>query len=139
MFKDIKYDFKKTVNHKNVEYLKQCKFKDIIQLDISPKNKNFGIDTNKNIYSYVCKLSSKIKSIFDLGYLFIFQKFYLRLNQNEKEINIENIKINLSPETKSFCNLLKKNAKSKEKFIEVVKDVYLSDVNYLNDKKFLIC
>ena len=139
MFKDIKYDFKKTVTHKNVEYLKQCKFKDIIQLDISPKNKNFGIDTNKNIYSYVCKLSSKIKSIFDLGYLFIFQKFYLRLNQNEKEINIENIKINLSPETKSFCHLLKKNEKSKEKFIEVVKDVYLSDVNYLNDKKFLIC
>ena len=63
----------------------------------------------------------------------------MRLNQNEKEINIENIKINLSPETKSFCNLLKKNEKSKEKFIEVVKDVYLSDVNYLNDKKFLIC
>ena len=63
----------------------------------------------------------------------------MRLNQNEKEINIENIKINLSPETKSFCHLLKKNEKSKEKFIEVIKDVYLSDVNYLNDKKFLIC
>ena len=139
MFKDIKYDLKKIVNREKVEYLKQCKFKDIIQSDISPKNKKFSKDTNKNIYSYICKLSSKIKNIFDLGYLFIFQKFYLLLNQNEKEINIENIKINLSPKTKSFCYLLKKNEKSKEKFIEVIKNVYLSDVNYLSDKKFLIC
>ena len=61
------------------------------------------------------------------------------LNQIEKVINIENIKINLSPKTKSFCYLLKKNEKSKEKFIEVIKNVYLSDVNYLSDKKFLIC
>ena len=139
MFKDIRYDLKKIVNHEKVEYLKQCKFKDIIQSDISPKNKKFSKDTNKNIYSYICKLSRELKNIFDLGYLFIFQKFYLLLNQIEKVINIENIKINLSPKTKSFCYLLKKNEKSKEKFIEVIKNVYLSDVNYLSDKKFLIC
>jgi hypothetical protein len=139
MFKDIRYDLKKIVNHEKVEYLKQCKFKDIIQSDISPKNKKFSKDTNKNIYSYICKLSRELKNIFDLGYLFIFQKFYLLLNQIEKVINIENIKINLSPKTKSFCYLLKKNEKSNEKFIEVIKNVYLSDVNYLSDKKFLIC
>ena len=33
-FKDVKYDLKRIVNHKNVEYLKQSKYSDIIQMKI---------------------------------------------------------------------------------------------------------
>ena len=49
-FKDVKYELKRIVNHKNVEYLKQCKYSDIVQMKISPKNKRFNEDTNKKIY-----------------------------------------------------------------------------------------
>jgi hypothetical protein len=44
----------------------------------------------------------------------------------------------LSPKTKGFCYLLEKNKFSKIKFVNIIKNVYFADVNYLNDKKFII-
>ena len=135
-FKDVKYELKRIVNHKNVEYLKRCKYSDIIQMKISPKNKKFGEDTNKNIYLEITQLSKDLKNFFDKNYLYIFQKYYLGLKANEKEINFEGEKIALSVKTKGFYHLFEKNGFSK-KFNNVIKDVYFTDVNYLNDKKFM--
>ena len=135
-FKDVKYELKRIVNHKNVEYLKSCKYADIIQMKISPKNKKFGEDTNKNIYLEITQLSKELRNFFDKNYLYIFQKYYLGLKHNEKEINFEGKKISLSAKTKGFYHLHEKNGFSK-KFNNIIKDVYFTDVNYLNDKKFM--
>ena len=83
-FKSIKYDLKKIVNHRTVEYLKQCKYSDIIQMKISPKNKRFNENNNKNIYLKLIQLSDELKTFFDKKYLYIFQKYYLELKPNHK-------------------------------------------------------
>ena len=136
-FKAIKYDLKKIVNHRTVEYLKQCKYSDIVQMKISPKNKRFNENNNKNLYLNLIQLSKDLKNFFDKKYLYIFQKYYLELKLNQKEINLEGININLSSRTKGFCHLIEKNKVSKDKFNNIINDVYLSEVNYLNDKKFI--
>ena len=136
-FKTIKYELKKIVNHKYIENLKQCNYSDIIQMKVSPKNRNFGEDTNKNSYILACQNSEEIKKIFDKNYLYIFQKYYYSLKKNEKKIDLDGININLSPKTKGFYNLLGKNEVNKDKFFDVVKNVYFKDKNYLIEKKFI--
>ena len=135
-FKDVKYELKRIINHNNVEYLKKCKYSDIMQMKISPKNKKFGEDTNKNIYLEITQLSNELKNFFDKNYLYIFQKYYLGLKPDEKEMNYEGEKINLSEKTKGYYHLLKKNGFSK-KFNNIIKDVYFSGNNYLNGKKLM--
>jgi hypothetical protein len=135
-FKDVKYELKRIVNHKHVEYLKSCKYSDIMQMKISPKNKKFGEDTNKNIYLEITQLSKELKNFFDKNYLYIFQKYYLGLKPNEKEIKYEGEKLALSAKTKGYYHLLRKNGFSK-KFNGVVKDVYFTGNNYSSDKKFM--
>ena len=137
-FKDVKYDLKRVVNHKYVEYIKQCKYSDIMQMKISPKNKLFNEDNNKIIFSRITQLSEELKNFFDKKYLYIFQKYYLGLQLNQKELDFEGKKISLSPKTKGLCHLLEKNKFSKNKFINIVKSVYFSEENYLSDKKFII-
>ena len=105
-------------------------------MKISPKNKKFGEDTNKNIYLEITQLSKELKNFFDKNYLYIFQKYYLGLKPSEKEINFEGEKIALSLKTQGFHHLLEKNGFSK-KFNNIIKDVYFTDVNYLSDKKFM--
>ena len=136
-FKTIKYELKKIVNHKYIENLKQCNYADIIQMKVSPKNRNFGEDTNKNSYILACQNSEEVKKIFDKNYLYIFQKYYYSLKKNEKKIDLDGININLSPKTKGFYNLLGKNEVNKDKFFDVVKNVYFKDKNYLIEKKFI--
>ena len=136
-FKDVKYELKRIVNHKNIEYLKGCKYSDIIQMKISPKNKKFSEDTNKNIYFKITQLSKELKNFFDINYLYIFKKYYFGLKPDEKEINFEGKIIPLSVKTKGFYHLLEKN-KFSNKFNNIINDVYFSDNNYLNNKKFMI-
>ena len=136
-FKDVKYELKRIVNHKNIEYLKGCKYSDIIQMKISPKNKKFSEDTNKNIYFQITQLSKELKNFFDINYLYIFKKYYFGLKPDEKEINFEGKIIPLSVKTKGFYHLLEKN-KFSNKFNNIINDVYFSDNNYLNNKKFMI-
>ena len=137
-FKDVNYEIKKIVNHKNVEYLKTLNYSDILQMKISPKNKNFEENNNKNAYLNACQNTEKLKKIFDKKYTYIFQKYYYSLKSNEKEVYFDGIKINLNSKTKAFFNLLKKNETEKDKFISIVNDVYFSNINYLIEKKFVI-
>ena len=109
-FKDVKYELKKIVNHNYIEHLKQCNYSDIIKMKISPKNKRFGEDENLKTFTEICKYSDKLKKLFDKNYLYLFQKYYCNL-KNEDNIDLDGIKINLSPKTKtfyfplrSFCN-----------------------------------
>jgi hypothetical protein len=134
-FKDVNYELKKKVSYEHIEYLKQCNYSDIIQMKISPKNKKHGEDANKETFNEICQYSDKLKRLFEKNYLYIFQKYYCRI---KNEINIDGIKIKLSPRTKPLFNLLDKNKASKDKFINVIKDVYFSQDNCNSDKNFII-
>ena len=120
-----------------MENLKKLNYADIIQMNISTKNKNFDEDTNKKVFLKICQNSEELKKMFDKNYLYIFQKYYFGLKNDIKEINFEGIKIILSSKTKGFYHLLKKNEINEEIFKKVVDDVYFSDKNYLSEKKFI--
>ena len=120
-----------------MENLKKLNYADIIQMNISTKNKNFDEDTNKKVFLKICQNSEELKKMFDKNYLYIFQKYYYGLKNDIKEINFEEIKIILSSKTKGFYHLLKKNEINEEIFKKVVDDVYFSDKNYLSEKKFI--
>ena len=134
-FKDLRYDLKKIVSHKYVENLKKCKYSDIIQMKISLKNKNYGENLNKDTFLEICKISPELQKFFDKNYLYIFQKYYVGLKNNQDIIDFDGLKVELSPMTKGFLNLLKKNEVGKEKFNNVLQDVYFSDTNYSNEKQ----
>ena len=136
-FKHVNYELKKIVSHNYIEYLKKCNYSDIMQMKISPKNKLFGEDSNKETFIKVCKYSDILKKIFEKNYLYLFQKYYCCLINNKNIIDLEGLKILLSPKTKTLFNLLKKNEPNKAKFLNVVKDVYFSEINYISDKKFI--
>ena len=107
-------------------------------MDISPKNKILKKDINKITYSKVCKESKELKNLFDKNYLYLFKKYYLSFIDDGKYImEINGFKITLSPTTQTFFNLLRKNEENKEKFKEIVKNVYCSEIES-DGKKFLI-
>ena len=134
-FKDVNYELKKKVNYENIEYLKQCNYSDIIQMKISPKNKKHGENENKETFNEICQYSDKLKKLFEKNYLYIFQNYYCRI---KNEVNVDGIKIKLSPRTKTLFNLLDKNEPDKDKFQSVIKDVYFSESNLNSDQKFVI-
>ena len=129
-FKDVRYELKKVVSHKYVEKLKKCKYSDIIQMKISGKNKKYGENLNKETFLEICKISPKLKNFFEKNYLYIFQKYYYGMNNNEDIIDFDGLKVELSPLTKGFLNLLKKNESGKDIFNNVINDVYFSGINY---------
>ena len=134
-FKDVRYELKKVVSHKYVENLKKCKYSDIIQMKISGKNKKYGENLNKETFLEICKISPELKNFFEKNYLYIFQKYYYGMNSNEDIIDFDGLKVELSPQTKGFLNMLKRNETGKEKFINVANDVYFSGLNYTNNKQ----
>ena len=136
-FKDIKYKYKNIVNYDYVQYLKHLNYSDILQKEITSRNKNFDENYNKNLYEKICNTSDVLRKIFDKSYLYIFQKYYYNLKINEKEIYLDGKKITLSNKIKPFYNLLMKNKGDKEKFINIANDVYFSDINYLMEMKFI--
>ena len=121
------------MNHNYVEKLKLCKYSDIIQMKISPKNRNFGEDVNKDTFMEISKKSEELKKLFDKNYLYIFQKYFCEIKSNQNIIDIDGFKIQLSPKTKGLDYLLKKNVDIIEKFNETVQNVYFSGKNYLNN------
>jgi hypothetical protein len=136
-FMDIKYNIKKIVNHGYIESLKKLNYSDILQKPISRKNKKFDENSNKKLYEKLIEESEIIRKIFDKKYLYIFQKYYFCLKDNEIETDFDGIKIKLSNKTRPFTHLLRKNENEKDKFKNVVQDVYFSDINYLIGKKFV--
>ena len=137
-FKDVDYELKKIVNHKYIESLKKSKYSDIMELRISPKNKRFSKFENKETLNKVCKYSPFLKKFFGNNYLYIFQKYYCTIINNKEEVDIDGFKVTLSPKTKTLYNLLIKNESNKKKFNSVVEDVYFSEINYINNQKFVI-
>jgi len=138
LFKDINYKHKKNIKHNYIEYLKTISLGDILQMDISPKNRILKQDTNKITYFKVCKESPELKKLFDKNYLSLFQKYYLNfINDGKHIMEIDDLKITLTPKTETFFNLIKKNEENKDKFKEITKNVFFSE-NEQVKSKFLI-
>lgn len=128
-FKDVKYEYKKVVNHNYAEKLKLYKYSDIVQMKVSTKNRNYGENANKETYLEICKINPLFHKFFDKNYLYIFQKYFWVIKPGQKIIDFDGFKIELSPQTKGLSFLLSKNSDLKNKFIDVVNNIYFSDIN----------
>ena len=104
----------------------------LLKIKISSKYKrNKGININKNNFEQL-EQNPFFKSVFNIKFLALFSKYFnnqLPLN----EILIEDKKISLSPNTKSFSELLEKNMESKNDIIDIAEKFYINDDNFIED------
>jgi hypothetical protein len=122
-FKNLDYKIKKTVNHKFVEELKSKDIGEILQLKVSPKMKKFDGSVNKVIYDTIYGKYPIIHSYMNKSYLSLFKEYY---NSVDKIFVVNGQVIHLSTKTKIFCDLVKKNAKYKDKMKYVAINYFLN-------------
>lgn len=125
-FKQINYKEKKNIRH---NYIMDCfkkPIKDIIQLDITTKYKNFDSKYNKELYAQLTAQSEWLKDFLDLKFIDVFSDYYYNLGKELKSFNFKDKKVNISKSTKSFKYLLEKEVNLVQEIISIVKDVYLS-------------
>ena len=134
-FKDINYKLKKQIAYDYIEKLKKSRFGDILQMEVSAKNKVFQEDMNKITYLKVCEQSEELKNLFEKNYLYMLKKYFNFVDDGNHVIDIDGFKITLSPKTETFSNLLKKNIQTKNKFKEIAQTVYPLEIEQ-NKKKF---
>ena len=125
-FKQINYKCKTTVKFSYVSKLKTSSIKDLLEMEISEKYKNFSKNENKELLSRL--KGTWLYRLFEMNYLELF-KYYYNNGQPLNKIVFENKEIILSPKTKSksFYYLLEKYKSQKQKIIETVKCVYFND------------
>ena len=120
-FKNINYQIKSNVNYRFVKSLKKMKIKDILQFEISIKYRIYEQEINKKIFQKVSKLFPFLNDFFNMTYLEVFNKFYIKFG---KVINFEGKNIYLSENTKIFSYLLEKNKNIAEKIQKIVENIY---------------
>ena len=121
-FKQISYKEKSKVNYEYFMDLKKSKIKDIFQINISDKYKNFGEDENKKTFNDVNK-HQWLNKFFNIDYIKLFSDYYLKPLDS---IDFEGKIIKFSEKTKSFYDLLKKNPSIETKLIDKVNCAYLN-------------
>ena len=128
-FKQINYRDKIRISRMHKQHLKGYNIKDILNLKISNKYKNYQRNANKDLLNKV-ESSDWLDKLFQMNFIELFNYYY----NNEKPLNkiiFENKEIFLSYETKSFYFLLKKYKNLRQKIVGVAKNVYLNDSNEL--------
>ena len=126
-FKQINYRDKARIIISYIQQLKYSNIKDILNLEISNKYKNYQRNANKDLLNKV-ESSDWLDKLFQMNFIELFNYYY----NNEKPLNkiiFENKEIFLSYETKSFYFLLKKYKNLRQKIVGVAKNVYLNDSN----------
>ena len=134
-FLKLDYEFKKNVNKKFVESLKNKNIGEIICNKISVKYKKQDINSNKILYEKI-KQDKVICNIFSENYLKLFKKIYFKNNKiiNLKEYGLDE-EIILSKEVKIFKDLIKENEDSEE-YQKNINECALQ--NYLPNSLFLL-
>ena len=140
-FRQINYDDKKTITLEHISQLKRSSIKDILQMKISPKCRNYGEDYNKKNYNYILEKINNdkdlewINNFFNLNYLELFEKYYYKNN-----FYFQGQKINFSKKTKTFYNLLEKNKNDQEiqECLERISERYLNGEKQRSQKIFSI-
>ena len=127
-FQQIKYDDKKNIKLDNIKKLKNSKIKDILQMKISSKCRKYDENYNKNNYIKILETINNdtslnwITDFFHMNYLDLFEKYY---NNDNSFFGKE---INISKETKSFNDLLKKNDDKMKDCLNIISKRYLQDI-----------
>ena len=133
-FLKLDHDYKIQVSKEFVDSLKEKTISDIICTKISSKYQARDENTNKIIYEKI-KGNEVVKNIFDEKFFVLFNVYY----KGQKTINLEkyglNEVINLSNETKTFKDLLKKN-ESDEEYVKKLKNCV--NINYVEGIRFLV-
>ena len=135
-FKNINYSLKKIVNHSYIEELKSKKISEILQLNISPKNRKFIPEINKMIYIKVCEMNQFLKNFFDISYLDMFNQYYNY--RKERVIDVGTYKVQITERTKLFIDLLKKNKNSEKKIEEIAEQFFALKKHDFNNVIFVI-
>ena len=123
-FKQIDYKLKRLINHNNVKILHTMTIKELLKMEISPKNKNHSKYINIITLNKVCKDSKFLDKFFDIKYLEFFNRFYYSEDKKIDKIHFEGKEIILSKNTKSFYNLIQKYPGQKDLLIDTAKSVY---------------
>ena len=115
IFKDVDYELKKVVNHKNVESLKGKTIGEIIQSKITPKIKKFEENENKKSLNIILgKCPSLQEEYFEKKYSALFREYYN--NENDFfEVDGKRIPFSEKTKKKTFSSLIKKNKNLKER------------------------
>lgn len=141
--------FKILINKKEDKSLKEKNLGQIINAEISSKNKNSNIHHNKNIYKEEIQKNEALKEIFSIEYKTLFNIYY----KSEKIINLKDCRINeeilqkyklnkdikLSENVKMFNDLLENNSTYKD-FIKEnnvsMAEEYKNELNNFAIRKF---
>ena len=115
-FLNISYNEKKNVKHSYVESLKIKKIKDILILPPSSKYKiNSNENINLEIYERISNSNSFLKDFFEMKYLELFNKFYMK---NEKIFTFNGITINFE-KVSFFSDLINANPLAASKMKQI--------------------
>jgi len=81
-FKQINYRDKTRISHMHKQHLKGCNIKDILNLEISNKYKNYQRNANKDLLNKV-ESSDWLDKLFQMNWIELFNYYY----NNEKPLN----------------------------------------------------
>lgn len=138
-FKHINYNFKKKITYEHIKYLKTIPIKVLLEKDISGKYRKYSKDFNSKILQQVIPSSKWLEEFFNMKYLSLFRIYYNNCKPL-KQINFNGKNINLSLNTKSFFNLLKKNRIKlmRAKIISTAQDAYFDGYKNMDAKFHVI-
>lgn len=138
-FKHINYNFKKKITYEHIKHLKTVPIKELLEKDISSKYRKYSKDFNSKILQQVIPSSKWLEEFFNMKYLSLFRIYYNNCKPL-KQINFNGKNINLSLNTKSFFNLLKKNRIKlmRAKIISTAQDAYFDGYKNMDAKFHVI-
>ena len=120
-FLNLSYEAKKNVKHDYVESLKKSQIKDILIFPPSTKYKiHKDENINKEIFERICESNSYLKHFFEITYLDLFNRYYIKNTKNftfdDKEITFKKASF--------FSDLLKANQISANKIEQIAKSQF---------------
>ena len=133
-FKYFTHKIKRDVSKAHREELEDSSINDLLNNILISEKYNECPEFNKNLADKLLKNKKDkfLKDLFDMKYLELFD-YYYNNNKPLKEIKINRI-IKLSPKTKTFYALIKKNKDMKERILEVAEKIYMKKIALLYGK-----
>ena len=133
-FKYFTHKIKSDASKAHREELEDPSINDLLNNILISEKYNECPEFNKNLADKLLKNKKDkfLKDLFDMKYLELFD-YYYNNNKPLKEIKINRI-IKLSPKTKTFYALIKKNKDMKERILEVAEKIYMKKIALLYGK-----
>ena len=135
-FKNFTHKIKSKISKAYREELEDSSINALLNNILISEKYNECPEFNKNLADKLLKNKNDtfLKDLFDMKYLELFD-YYYNNNKPLKEIKIKNKVIKLSPKTKTFYTLIKKNEDMKERILEVAEKIYIKKIALLGYMK----